>query len=125
MSIIVESVPPRRSSTVNLIGYGAMFGNVTPLTTGPKAEPGEPLLRTQLCESSSPSGSVEVEVKVISVDRLVVQEGSAVNEATGVRFVPSAVAVAVSVALAVAVSVAVAVASEAPWASVRSSSPRG
>ena len=38
---------------------------------------------SQLCDSSSPSGSVEVEVKVTSVELLLVQLGSAVKEAVG------------------------------------------
>ncbi len=83
MLIVAESVPPRPSSTLNVTGYGATFGNVTPVTTWPVAESGVPLLMSQLCDSSSPSGSVEVEVKVISVELLLVQVGSAVKEAVG------------------------------------------
>ena len=64
-----------------------MLGNVTPLTTGPVAELGLPLRMSQLCDSSSPSGSVEVEVKVTSVELLLVQLGSELKEAVGGWFV--------------------------------------
>ena len=63
-----------------------MLGNVTPVTTQVFAVPGVPLLNTHEQVSGLPSGSVEVDVKVIGVVLEDVQSGFIVNDAFGGLF---------------------------------------